>query len=66
MQDELNSLHDAASKLLGTHLGTWADSLMNATAGHDDNRFLNVAHALLTIRSALEPLVSQRQDTNHG
>lgn len=61
MQDELNSLHDTASKLLGSHLSSWADSLMNATAGHDDNKYLTVLHTLLTIRSALAPLVSGSQ-----
>ncbi|TKC86028.1 hypothetical protein FAZ69_22250 [Trinickia terrae] len=66
MQDELNQLHDVASKLLGNHLGTWADSLMNATAGHDDNKALSVLHSLLAVRSALAPLVGSQQDTSHG
>ncbi|GLU31192.1 hypothetical protein WKR88_15815 [Trinickia caryophylli] len=66
MQEELNSLHEVASKLLSNHLGNWANAVTNATAGHDDSKFLGVVHALLSIRSALAPLVSQSQDSSHG
>ncbi|WP_199153366.1 hypothetical protein [Chromobacterium sp. ASV23] len=66
MQDELNHLHEQVSQLLGNHLGAWANDLMNTTAGHDDSRFLSVLHALLAMRSALAPLVSQTQDASHG
>lgn len=71
MLEELNELHTIASSLLGSHLSQWAESLAaqsleNTTAGHDDNKALSVLHALLSVRTALSPLVGNQQDTSHG
>ncbi|HVE08663.1 MAG TPA: hypothetical protein VNE00_15530 [Paraburkholderia sp.] len=65
MQDDLNQLHDIASKLLSSHLATWAESLTH-TFAHDDNQYLGVLHALLSVRSALAPFIGQQQDVHHG
>jgi hypothetical protein len=66
MQDDLKHLHDTASKLLSSHLSTWAQSLAHAPAGHDDNAFLGELHALLSVRSALSPFIGDHRDASHG
>ncbi|WP_322042433.1 hypothetical protein [Paraburkholderia sp. J67] len=67
MQHDLNQLHDVATKLLSSHLAEWGESILNASAGHDDNKYLGILHALLSVRSALGPFIGgQQQDTSHG
>ncbi|CAM2138316.1 MULTISPECIES: hypothetical protein [Paraburkholderia] len=67
MQNDLNQIHDVATKLLGSHLAQWGEAILNASAGHDDNKYLGVLHALLSVRNALEPFVGgHAQDASHG